>query len=171
MTWQRWRFTLGTLYNVLADQLPALAIFIVFLFHTRVLGKPLEPAEAFVALTVFGRVQSGLQFIPGFVQDLLRTLVALDRLVGFLNRPETDRVETKKYVDEAVPDADGIINFDNATLSWPRGESDEPDPKAFRLKDLSLEIPRGQLTLVWGPLGSGKTLFVSQSFIANASLH
>ena len=50
--WQRWRFTLGTMFNILADQLPALAIFVTFFFHTKVFGNELNPATAFVALSV-----------------------------------------------------------------------------------------------------------------------
>ena len=149
------------MYNVLADQLPALAIFVIFLFHTKVFGHTLRPAEAFVALTVFGRVQGALQFVPGFIQDLFGTLVALDRLVGFLNRPETNHKGGEGYSD-MVSEQDIKIVFINATLGWPRGEADQPDPKAFKLRDLNLEIPQGKITLVWGVLGSGKTLFVSR---------
>lgn len=51
-SWQRWRYTLGTLYNILADQLPTFAIFVTFFFYTKVFGHQLVPATAFVAITV-----------------------------------------------------------------------------------------------------------------------
>ena len=158
------------MYNVLADQLPDLSIFLIFIFHTKVFGNTLRPAEAFVALTVFGRLQSALQFVPGFIQDLLGTIVALDRLVVFLNRPEAVQILPDGYTDDIVPESDETIVFDQATFSWPRGESDKPDPKAFRLTDISVKVPRGEMTLVWGALGSGKSLFVSASVLSHPVL-
>jgi ABC-type bacteriocin/lantibiotic exporter with double-glycine peptidase domain len=101
-----------------------------------------------------------LQFVPGFIQDLFGTLVALDRLVGFLNRPETALVGDDGYSD--LPEGATDIIFNKATFSWPRGEADQPDPKAFKLRDISLQVPWREISLVWGALGSGKTLFASQ---------
>lgn len=51
--WQRWRFTLGTAFNVLADQLPILSILITFAFHTKIMGRPLDAPTAFVALNMY----------------------------------------------------------------------------------------------------------------------
>ena len=52
LRWQRWRFTLGTLFNMLADQLPSVAILVTFLFYTKVFGHVLTPATAFVSFAV-----------------------------------------------------------------------------------------------------------------------
>jgi hypothetical protein len=50
--WQRWRYTLGTLFNIQADQMPVLAMLLTFVFHTKILGRPLDPSAAFVGLTM-----------------------------------------------------------------------------------------------------------------------
>lgn len=59
-SWQRWRYTLGTVFNILADQMPNFAILVTFVFYTKVMGHTLEPATAFVAITVFLRVRCKL---------------------------------------------------------------------------------------------------------------
>lgn len=50
--WQRWRYTLGTLFNMLADVLPVFAVLVTFVFFTKVMGQTLEPATAFITITV-----------------------------------------------------------------------------------------------------------------------
>jgi len=157
--WQRWRFTLGTLFNILADQLPSLAIFVTFFFHTKVFHHKLEPSTAFVAITVFDRVKGALQFVPKCIQDVSGALVALNRLVDFLNRDEVDITEWERGQGGTGYEATGGIVFDGVTVGWPKGEEDVAG--TFELRDVDLAIPRGKMTLVCGPLGSGKTLLVS----------
>lgn len=50
--WQRWRYTLGTCFNIVQDLMPNVAIAATFVFYTKVLGRDLEPATAFVTLVV-----------------------------------------------------------------------------------------------------------------------
>jgi ABC-type multidrug transport system fused ATPase/permease subunit len=122
------------------------------------MGETLEPATAFVAITVFLRVRSGLDALPAAVDAVLTCKISLDRLTNFLNGPEVT-------FDNANVSGDRIV-LDNATVSWPRAEADTADevpggPPSFQLKGLNMSLPVGRMTLVCGPLGSGKTLFVS----------
>ena len=50
-----------------------------------------------------------------------------------------------------------------ATITWPRAENVTlpTETQAFCLRDVDLQVPSGQLTLVCGALGTGKTLLVS----------
>lgn len=50
--WQRWRYTLGTIFNVIADQAPVLAVAAIFIVHTKVMGQHLDAAAGFVTFTV-----------------------------------------------------------------------------------------------------------------------
>ncbi len=100
-----------------------------------------------------GLYTGGLQFIPRFIQELSGTIVALNRLVAFLNRPEVDLDEWEQEETEIV--------FEKATFSWPLPDVNDYDPAAFKLKDVDFEVPKGKFTLVCGPLGSGKSLLVS----------
>ncbi|RXK39910.1 hypothetical protein M231_02844 [Tremella mesenterica] len=138
---QRWRFTLGTLFNVLADQLPILAISITFVFHTKVMGNRLDAATAFIALTV-------LSSVPRVYESVLQAQVSLGRLVTYLNQPEI-------IVDE--PSNGEEIMISDATITWPKAENVDLS-EVFKLSNVNLQLPTGKLTLICGPLGSGKTL-------------
>lgn len=86
---------------------------------------------------------------------MLEAKVALNRLTAYLNQPEI----TASSLSNISPQ----IIFDNATISWPAAEShssDESSITPFVLKDVNLVLPEGKFTLIVGPLGSGKTLFV-----------
>ncbi|BEI85636.1 hypothetical protein CcaverHIS002_0510370 [Cutaneotrichosporon cavernicola] len=154
--WQRWRYTLGTFFNIVGDLLPAFAVAATFVFYTKVLGRDLEPATAFVTLLVFAKVKAGLDVFPMAIDVVLNSKVALDRLKNYLNTAE---------VDVNLEDvSDGMIAVDNATFTWPVPEnavhpSDE-SVHAFRLRRVTLSLPQGKMTLICGPLGAGKTLFL-----------
>ena len=145
----------GTLFNILADQMPILAILITFVFHTKVLHRPLEPATAFVALGVFNRVKDSLTSLPSAVNELLSTYVALQRLVTYLNQNEIEDADWDTTEQDIV--------MEKATVGWPSTGAEEINEglAPFTLKDMTLKVPVNKFTLVCGPLGSGKTLFVS----------
>ena len=93
--------------------------------------------------------------IPATLQALLQAKVSLDRLTTYMNQPE---------IDPPMGECDGRIICENATIGWPvedRQDTFTPLNAPFTLKGLDLEPPQGQMTIVCGPLGSGKTLFVS----------
>jgi ABC-type multidrug transport system fused ATPase/permease subunit len=74
-------------------------------------------------------------------------------LTTYLNQPE---------IDPPMGDSEGRIICQQATIGWPTEEKDDPElTAAFTLKGLDFEPPKGQMTIVCGPLGSGKTLLVS----------
>ncbi|WVR06775.1 hypothetical protein IAU60_003810 [Kwoniella sp. DSM 27419] len=164
--WQRWRYTLGTLFNLLAEQLPILAMLITFVFHTKVLGRVLEPSTAFVSMSVFAKVKEGLSTFPQVIQCFLSTRVSLGRLCRFLSQPEIDKDRWSNVSDS--------ILCDEADIAWPTVEvtansrQDSETPR-FCLRNISVSIPDGQVTLLCGPLGSGKTLLL-RAFLREADI-
>lgn len=131
----------------MSSQIPLVSLAAIFYFHTYVFGNRLDPATAFVAYNVFDRVKGAMSDIPSNVQVMLKTRIALQRIIAFLNQDDV-RDSTRDAKD---------IRFDKATLTWP---AEEPSTSLFRLRDVDVHVPSG-FTLVCGPLGSGKTLLVS----------
>jgi ABC-type polar amino acid transport system ATPase subunit len=76
-------------------------------------------------------------------------------LTGFLNQPEIAQMAQDSIDEEII--------FKNATIVWSVAENVEAEvtSRAFKLRGVELALPAGRFTLVCGPLGSGKTLFVS----------
>lgn len=94
------------------------------------------------------------------IDVVLNSKVALDRLKNYLNQTEVDLNE-----DDV---SDGMIALDTATFTWPVAES-VVDPSSepgnvFRMRRITLSLPQSKMTLVCGPLGSGKTLFVGAGY-------
>lgn len=103
----------------------------------------------------FNRVKGALSALPSTLQALLQAKVSLERLTNYMNQPE---------IDPPMGEPGGRIVCENATIGWPAEEKDGSTPllnAPFTLKGLDLEPPQNQMTIVCGPLGSGKTLFVS----------
>ena len=89
--------------------------------------------------------------------------ISLDRLSYYLNSVEVD------MAGRGSSESDGIILRD-ATITWSTSDSADRHPAiseghlhTFALSDMNVSIPQGELTLVFGPLGSGKTLFVRRT--------
>lgn len=96
-----------------------------------------------------------MQTVPNVLQELLEVKVALERISAYLNQPEIQPTTWDISSQR--------IAFQHATVDWPKAENvEEPvGAPAFALKGVDLSIPENRFTLVCGPLGSGKTLFVS----------
>jgi len=101
--------------------------------------------------------------IPRTFGEVLEAKVALERLSAYLNQPE---VEPSLWNTSHQK-----ITLEKATIGWPKAHFDETGAsQPFVLQDLEFQLPEMCLTLVCGPLGSGKTLFVSPSKEAFAYL-
>lgn len=91
-----------------------------------------------------------------------QSLVSMRRIEKYLNGVEVAQVQPLEVQSN-------IIRLQSATVTWPqertRGPSSAPSAAStprqkFVLVDLSLEFPQGELSLVCGKLGSGKTLLL-----------
>lgn len=103
-----------------------------------------------------------LNALPETLINMLQSMVSMRRIEKYLNGAEVNPVPPLST--EPSP-----IALQSATITWPqdrtRGTSSAPSaastPKhKFMLIDLSLEFPHGELSLICGKLGSGKTLLL-----------
>lgn len=108
----------------------------------------LGPAVAFTTITIFSQIENTLAVIPEVVAEGLEAWVSLARIDNFLKTPEKDH-----YRDSAAQ-----ITFWNASVAWP---SDNPEPDRFVLRDINVRFPKGKLSVISGPTGSGKSLLLA----------
>ncbi|CAE6501788.1 unnamed protein product [Rhizoctonia solani] len=138
---------------------------LVSFFHFAVIRQqPLTPSIAFTSLTVFNEMRFALNTLPETFINILQSLVSLRRIEKYLSA--TEIADIRSIQDTQLEDS---IRLVSATISWPQtrfgGGSSAPSvastPRArFTISDLSLEFPDGELSLICGKLGSGKTLLL-----------
>ncbi|XP_067139263.1 multidrug resistance-associated protein 1-like [Centruroides vittatus] len=109
----------------------------------------LDPATAFVSLTLFNMLRFSLVMIPDLISNLIQTRVSLRRLHEFLISEELDPDCVGKY-----PDLDDTITVREANFTWSKDEQPV-------LKDINLKVKTGQLLAVVGQVGSGKSSLLS----------
>lgn len=109
--------------------------------------------------------------LPETFINLLQVHVSLMRIGKYLQLTEVAPVPPLS----AAP-AINTIAVQSATITWPHDRSADSSAAStprhkFMLVDLALKFPEGQLSLVCGKLGSGKTLLLlGTSFRANSGI-
>lgn len=130
---------------------PIIITVLTFMSYTLVERKQLVPSVAFTALSLFNLLRIPLDQIADMVAHVQEAKVSVDRVEEYLNEPETDKYNQLQD-DETDDRGDAVIGFDNATFSWGTAGGDD-----FKMIDLDLRFRVGQLNVVIGPTGSGKT--------------
>ncbi|KAF4125093.1 ABC-type multidrug transport system, ATPase and permease component [Geosmithia morbida] len=110
----------------------------------------LSPSTAFVSISVFKSLELALGAMPEILTTGFDTLVSIRRIDTYLSGPE---------MKQAVSEGSDVA-FENATIAWPVDEEvDEED--RFTLSGLDLLFPPGELSVVSGKTGTGKSLILS----------
>lgn len=109
--------------------------------------------------------------MPDLVVNAIQCLVSLRRIENYLRLPEVGS-ESELLDTTEVDTADPTVAFRSATVTWPslvpKLEDQDaaplgsatPSRRIFELQDVSIDFPCFQLSLVSGPIGSGKTLLL-----------
>ncbi|CAK9784394.1 unnamed protein product [Cutaneotrichosporon oleaginosum] len=151
------RFAMISLSNVQAWATPVLVTGTAFGVHVLVLKQPLTPDRAFASLVLFNMLRDPLALYQDVVIRLIQAYTSASRIQDFLDEPET-----LKYTQVSTPGpSDPAIGFHDALFAYPGEEKAGTDgAQPFRLGELDLSFPKGELSLVTGPVGSGKTTLI-----------
>lgn len=110
----------------------------------------LLPSVAFVSLGVFRALEVTLSVIPELTTDLLDAWTSIKRIEKYLNSPEIE--------DFAAESEE--VTFDHATIAWPADEKLD-DEERFVLRDITVTFPKGELSVISGKTGAGKSLMLA----------
>jgi ABC-type multidrug transport system fused ATPase/permease subunit len=154
---------------------------VVSYFSYTVLQKEnLTPAVVITGITLFERLRFPLNTLPDILMDLVSAKVSLRRINQFLNEDEVGCVNDFQGLhDDDEPQVIGSddankIGFKNATFQWHSDTTHEerPDDDAtptintnFKLRDLDVTFPLGELSIICGATGSGKVCFICKRAI------
>ncbi|XP_051014284.1 ATP-binding cassette sub-family C member 3 [Acomys russatus] len=110
----------------------------------------LDAEKAFVSLSLFNILKSPLNLLPQLISGLTQISVSLNRIQDFLNQDELD----PQCVERKTISPGYAITINNGTFTWAQ---DLPPT----LHSLNIQIPKGALVAVVGPVGCGKSSLVS----------
>ncbi|OIW25895.1 P-loop containing nucleoside triphosphate hydrolase protein [Coniochaeta ligniaria NRRL 30616] len=110
----------------------------------------LTPSVAFVSLGIFKALEMTLSVVPELTTDLLDAWVSIKRIEQYLNSPEI--AEVTKHAPE--------VTFDSATIAWP-ADDEIDDSERFVLRDINVKFPEGELSVISGKTGTGKSLMLA----------
>ncbi|KAF5562781.1 ATP-dependent bile acid permease [Fusarium phyllophilum] len=115
-----------------------------------VMNGQLLPSVAFVSIGIFKALEVSLGVLPELITMGVDTFVSLKRIQTYLNGPEM-----KNTLSEGTD-----VAFEDASIAWP--EDDEtPDEDRFILRSLNIKFPAGELSVISGKTGTGKSLLLS----------
>ncbi|PVG03230.1 P-loop containing nucleoside triphosphate hydrolase protein [Serendipita vermifera] len=162
--------------NAVAFSLPAIAAVVSFITYSAI-GHDLDAAIIFTALTLFNLVRLPLMWMPMGLSAIADAASAVERLYDvFVAEIITDQ----QIID---PDLDVALRVEKATFVWdgaqPEDETKQkskhsshakgankdsqptptavPPEQAYKLQNIDMTIPKGQLCAIVGAIGSGKS--------------
>ncbi|CAG9962913.1 unnamed protein product [Clonostachys byssicola] len=118
----------------------------------------LTPSVAFVSIGVFNSLEITLVALPELITLGIESFVSAKRLGAYLNGPERRDILTNSHT----------VGFERAMISWPTEQRITSEDR-FTLSELNLSFLTGELSIISGKTGSGKSLLIS-ALIGEADL-
>lgn len=151
------RYILWSIASTIWYGAPIMITFLSFLIYTVIEKKDLIPSVAFTALSLFSILRIPLDQLADMLAHVQESKVSVDRVEEFLNEDETEKY-TQLLHENSDGNGDPRIGFDSATFTWGGKDAVTKDGNtAFRMIGMDIQFHIGQLNIIAGPTGSGKT--------------
>ncbi|KIR99113.1 ATP-binding cassette transporter [Cryptococcus deuterogattii 2001/935-1] len=154
------RYATAVLFQLLVWSTPVIVTGVAFAVHSLWLKQPLTADKAFASLILFNMLKDPIALAQDTVTRLIQASTSCSRIQKYLEEPDT-----LKYRQLSTPGPnDPQIGFKDAVLGYltpgeaAKLESDQSEP--FNLRGLNVSFPVGKLSVVCGPVGSGKTTLI-----------
>ncbi|XP_073265858.1 ABC transporter C family member 8 isoform X2 [Populus alba] len=130
---------------------PTIVSAVVFIGCVLIRGTPLNAATIFTVLATLRGMSEPMRWIPESLSLLIQAKVSVDRLNTFLLEDELNVEEMQVSSKSLDKSSNKCVEIQGGNFSW------EPESAVLVLKDINLEVKRGQKIAICGPVGSGKT--------------
>lgn len=153
----RSRYILWSLAATVWGGAPVLITFLSFAIYTLVEKKDLVPSIAFTALSLFQILRIPLDQLADMVAHVQESKVSVDRIDEFLHDEDTEKYQQLRHCE--TENGKAVLGFDHASFTWGgrRTLLDTEQSDGFRLMDLDLRFKAGELNVISGATGSGKS--------------
>ncbi|KAK7205031.1 P-loop containing nucleoside triphosphate hydrolase protein [Myxozyma melibiosi] len=150
----RKRYILWTFAVIIWFGFPTLITFATFGFYTLVAKRELTPSIAFSSVALFNLLRTPMDRLSSMVAELINAKVSMNRVQKFMLEDSTGKYEQlSSERDDRSPE----IGFQNASFTWDVNPSPERSRGSFQLANLNIRFAVGQLSVIVGPTGSGKS--------------
>ncbi|KAE9365698.1 ABC multidrug transporter [Stipitochalara longipes BDJ] len=121
----------------------------------------ITPSVIFPMIQVLPWLEGTLGFVPLVFLNYFGARTNASRIDEFLRRPEQKQILT--------PSPSGSVSFQDASFAWPSDEANVESSqekqatslRRFSLRGVNLEFPTGELSVISGKTGSGKSLLLA----------
>ncbi|KAJ7598811.1 multidrug resistance-associated ABC transporter [Mycena floridula] len=161
LKYQRLTYNIEIVFNAVWQTTPVLVTLVAFWHFAVIRGQQLTPSIAFTSIIVFAELKFALNALPETFINMLQSFVSMRRIEKYLLGREVAPVAPIRHQSQT-------IGFQSCTVTWPQDRLQSSNTSSaastprhkFVLTDLSFKFPLGELSLVCGKLGSGKTLLL-----------
>ncbi|KAF1328428.1 Abc transporter c family member 5, partial [Globisporangium splendens] len=124
---------------------------ISFGIYSLVMDQTLTAAKVFTAIALFNAIRDPLRDLPIVVQTCIQAQVSLKRMGEFLELDEFDSANVTR--DDPQQPRDVVVAVGNGSFGW---TTETPI-----LKNVNLQVKKGDLVVVHGMVGAGKSSLCS----------
>ncbi|KAK2997380.1 hypothetical protein RJ639_025805 [Escallonia herrerae] len=112
-------------------------------------SAPLDAGTIFTILAALRTMSEPVRMIPEALSAVIQVKVSFDRINSFLHDDELKNEEKRK--NPMPRESDGCVRMKTGSFSW------DPESETPTLRDVNLEVKRGQKVAICGPVGAGKS--------------
>lgn len=116
-------------------------------------GNQMDTANILTSLFIFNSLSDPLFVLPSFVNSLFESLISLRRIEKFLYSKDNDNTQVELLPKESPL----AVSITNCSFGIDKSDTEQTP----LLKDISLEIQKGELIGVVGEVGSGKSCLLN----------
>jgi ABC-type multidrug transport system fused ATPase/permease subunit len=118
-----------------------------------IINEELSASVAFTTISVFEAIEMTLAVLPELFTDLIDAKVSAGRIQKYLESAEKG---------DSTVEGDHV-SFKGATIAWP-SDNVEHEEEQFQLRNLDIDFPKHELSVISGKTGSGKSLLLASIF-------
>lgn len=157
LSWIRTAVTIRGIWDTAAPFVVLLSALCTYVY----VGENVTPSTMFPMITVLHELQDTLSFLPTALNDYFHSADTSGRIDKYLASSE------RTLIVDSSPS--GNIVFEHASIAWPSEDVREVAGDCetqsaldkFVLQNLDIEFPSGELSIVSGKTGSGKSLLLA----------